>query len=384
MLSLKVKGEAYQNFLLGFRSEATKESYVKKLNQFLVHARIDPDELLERAEENPRALEKLVLEYAEVRRSQVSGSTLSQLRDSLKHFYTMNDLENALNWRKLGKLMPRAKKSGGDRAPSIEEIRKIIEHADLRMRGVLQLLVSSGIRIGAVDHLRWVDLQSIRIDKESFASITAYRGENEQYPTFITPECFNTLLEYRRLRESEGETITPQSPLIRLRKWNRAAQGQKGEALCVSSKALRNEIGTLLRKAGLREPNQRLHEFKQVHGFRKFFRTRCENAGVSSMIVEMLMGHRVGLGSNYLKPTTDELARHYLKAIPYLTVSETYEVKHEVDKKVTERIAARDKKVVELERMGLELQDRLDKMEKQVQQIRALVEGLSTATKRSR
>ena len=42
-----------------------------------------------------------------------------------------------------------------------------------------------------------------------------YRGSVEEYVTFVSPECYDTLMRYRRLREGIGESITAGSPLIR-------------------------------------------------------------------------------------------------------------------------------------------------------------------------
>ena len=37
------------------------------------------------------------------------------------------------------------------------------------------------------------------------ARLTIYRGENEKYVTFVTPECFSALKQYKTSRESIGE-----------------------------------------------------------------------------------------------------------------------------------------------------------------------------------
>jgi len=39
------EGQALDNFLKGFRSEETKESYSKKLRVYLEHHRLNPDDL---------------------------------------------------------------------------------------------------------------------------------------------------------------------------------------------------------------------------------------------------------------------------------------------------------------------------------------------------
>ena len=48
------------------------------------------------------------------------------------------------------------------------------------------------------------------------------------------------------------------------------------------------------------------------HGLRKFFKTQCEQAGMKSLHVEMLMGHNVGLASNYYRPPESDLLEDYM------------------------------------------------------------------------
>jgi hypothetical protein len=93
-------------------------------------------------------------------------------------------------------------------------------------------------------------------------------------------------------------------------------------------------LGHLLWKVGLRSEKKRTHEFKLAHGFKKSFNSRCELAGVKTLNIEILLGHRVGLSSSYYKPTSEELFDDYRKAIPYLTLSKVEEVKQESRRKL--------------------------------------------------
>ena len=59
------------------------------------------------------------------------------------------------------------------------------------------------------------------------------------------------------------------------------------------------------------------YEFQTDHGFRKWFKTRCEISGMKSINIEVLMGHSIGISDSYYKITEDELLREYLKAIRF-------------------------------------------------------------------
>lgn len=376
-----VEGKALENFLMGFRSGATMESYLKKLRAFIEWSGIPADEIIAIASSEPRRLERMLLEYVEMLKIRgASGSTIRQSIQAVKHLLVMNDLENSLGWGKLSKMMPRARKVGLDRAPTKDEIRKLLEHADVRMRSLILLLASSGIRVGSVEHLKWRHVSEVVYGGYRFAKLVVpvSKGDAEAYLTFMTPEAYEALLDYRRLRESEGEHVTPDSPLIRVSKWSRTYE--KGAPLPVSSKSLRNEIERLWIRAGVRSKGRKRHEFQMVHGFRKFFATRLENAGVGRLLVEILLGHKVSLASSYYKPDEKELMQAYAKAIPDLTLSEAAEARNEMQKRVMES----NLKIAELERENIALQRKLEIFEEELKRLKDLVAKLTNSRRRKK
>jgi hypothetical protein len=83
------------------------------------------------------------------------------------------------------------------RAPTVEEIRKLIEYPDRRIKAIVYTMASSGIRIGAWDYLKWkhvtpMFLESVN-DETVAAKLLVYAGDAEEYYTFITPEAYNPL-----------------------------------------------------------------------------------------------------------------------------------------------------------------------------------------------
>ena len=67
----------------------------------------------------------------------------------------MNFDQPIINWKRVARGLPRARKFALDRIPHIEEIRKLCEYPDRRIRPIVYTMISSGIRVGAFDYLQW-------------------------------------------------------------------------------------------------------------------------------------------------------------------------------------------------------------------------------------
>ena len=64
-----------------------------------------------------------------------------------------------------------------DRAYTHEEIKKIIDVSGLRMKSIILLMASSGMRIGALPLLKLRNIEKIN----SIYKITVYEGSNEEH-----------------------------------------------------------------------------------------------------------------------------------------------------------------------------------------------------------
>ncbi|MGC2428774.1 MAG: hypothetical protein WA421_17195 [Nitrososphaeraceae archaeon] len=69
------------------------------------------------------------------------------------------------------------------------------------------------------------------------------------------------------------------------------------------------------------DSNKKRHEFQTDHGLRKWFKTRCELAGMKPINIEILMNHSTGISDSYYRATEAELLEDYLKAIDSLTIN---------------------------------------------------------------
>ena len=97
----------------------------------------------------------------------------------IKLFCDMNDI--LLNWRLITRGMPPGKRSANDRTPTLDEIRKLLEYRDIRIKPIVLVMVSSGIRLGAWAFLKWKHVTPLFNDQGVLlaARLIVYAGEPE-------------------------------------------------------------------------------------------------------------------------------------------------------------------------------------------------------------
>ena len=166
------------------------------------------------------------------------------------------------------------------------------------------------------------------------AKVIIYSGEPEEYFTFITPEAHNALLDWMDYRKSYGETINPESWLMRnLWKTTNTNWGARWGLATVPKQLQHDGVRSLLERAlrdmGLRKPlpaGVKRHEFKAAHGMRKFYDTNAKAAKMLNNMVELTIGHSLGVAKNYDRFTEEQVLEEYLKAVPSLTINEDPQV----------------------------------------------------------
>ena len=139
-------------------------------------------------------------------------------------------------------------------------------------------MASSGIRVGAWDHLKWSHVSPIIRDGTLLAAkINVYADEDDQYFTFITPEAYLSLESWMKHRRTCGEHVTKESWVMR-DLWNAAKLPKKEEKVKINkpiklqSEGIRRLVERALWAQGIRnelESARRRHEFETDHGFRK-------------------------------------------------------------------------------------------------------------------
>ena len=309
----------FDTFLESLRSNATRVSYRSNIRAVLGP---DPDVFLSMAPDEAKAL---LIDYIVKNRERVTGATLANKVLDVKAF--CDEYSKQLDWKVIRRKVPATRYVGVDRAPTVEEVRGMLKGCDKRETFVVLAMASSGIRVGAWDWLRVSDLAVL---DSGLGLLTVYRGEPEEYPALISPEAVAAWEDYRQEREKVGEKVLPGSPLVR-DKWDYDGVRYDRERVApdiarpLKSSALKHLVERAWRRSGLKSPAKG-GGVKACHGFRKFAKTQLSKAGLKWEDTEALLGHRMP----YYKPTIEHLEQEYLKAVPFLTISEVEQAKKEL------------------------------------------------------
>ena len=273
--------------MYALKSSEARRQYPRRLKLFFDFKGLRGIEFLKCLKEDINSEQDNVLRFLEfhkerVRRKELAAGTVKNYYRALKLFCEMNDVV-ALNWKKISRGLPRVKKSSNDRAPTLEELRKLVEYPDRRIKPIVFSMTSGAFRLGAWDYLRWKHVSPLANVKGEViaAKVIIYAEEEDEYYTFITPEAYNALKDWMDFRASYGEKIDGESWLMRDlwqttnqnygARWGLATNPKKLQSI-----AIKRLLSRALWEQGIRHvlpPGVKRHEWKGAHGYRKAFKS---------------------------------------------------------------------------------------------------------------
>ena len=336
--------DPYSMFLFALRSPKTREKCAGRLRMFFDFIDIPGDSMVERSKvfcdraknndndnnnSNGWAFGSIIqyMQHQKERaeRKEITAGTVKNYFQVIKLFCEMSDI--SVPWKRISRGLPKSRKFADDRAPTIEEISKILEYPDRRIKAIIYTMASSGIRVGAWDYLKWKHIIPIQKNGQVIAAkLTVYAGENDEYFTFISAEAYNELEKWKEYRILSGESVEVNSWVMR-NIWNTKkgyTRGLVSAPVKLKSEGVKRLVEDALWTQGLRkklDSDKRRHEFQTDHGLRKWFKTRCELAGMKPINIEILMNHSTGISDSYYRATEAELLEDYLKAMDSLTIN---------------------------------------------------------------
>ncbi len=233
-----------------------------------------------------------------------AASSIRRYHAGIKRWLETNRVK--IDWNEVEYLAPLPKRRNvvEDRMPTREELRKLMNAANLRMKVIIEMATSSGLRIGTLIGLKVEDL-----DFEADEKVVLIK---------VRPELSKTKIGHWALISDEARSFLEQYlETYKIKSgWVFPARG--GGPMTYNAVQLR--WGRLLRKTGLDMKSRNMHVL-HLHTLRKWFRTRLESYLTRSQI-EYLMGHlkKEYLDGSYFRPPSNELITSYKAAMHRLYI----------------------------------------------------------------
>jgi integrase len=244
--------------------------------------------------------------------------------------------------------------------PDLDEIKQILNYCDIRTKAIINVALSSGMRIGEITQLLPED---VHLDESpTRINVRSEIAKNDKMrTTFITPETTDVLREWLRKKD---EYIEDSMKSFNFKHSQIIKNKETNEIFPFSPHRVREAFNTACENAGFTDTTMMKGDFDlpryykkdhkhyrerrhlRFHNLRKFFRTYFGN----SDLAEHLMGHS-GYLSQYRDYNNKQLAKEYMKYVGNVTIYERTPDLTEVNKELAEK----DKQIQELNKKIEEL-----------------------------
>src|SRR5215204_755337 len=163
--------DAWTMYLYSLKSPVSKQKYPQRLAKFFAFADLPQDIPIEEqsnmfiskasaaiADADPNWAFNTILKFVmaqleRVNRKEIVIATLRGYLKAIKLFCEVAEIP--IVWKRITRGLPRGRKFADDRAPTIEEIRRLCEYPDRRIKAIIYSMASGGFRVGAWDYLKW-------------------------------------------------------------------------------------------------------------------------------------------------------------------------------------------------------------------------------------
>ena len=159
-------------YLFALKSPLTEEKYQKRIEKFFDFIGLEGKTIegkrlrfvnKSEIEGNQwvfnNILKFMLYQIDRVNKKEIVGSTVQNYVKSIKLFCEMADIN--IHWKKITRGLPKGKSFADDRIPTDDEIQRLLEYPDRRIKAIVYTMTSSGIRLGAWDYLKWGDIRPI-------------------------------------------------------------------------------------------------------------------------------------------------------------------------------------------------------------------------------
>ena len=294
-------------------SHQTLYQYIYSIDRFCKSINEKPDDLIQKCKTNAGLQDQqqtqIVIQQiddfiGDLQADKLAPGTIGNYVKGVKCLFRRNglSLELPFNFSKRVKYR--------DRAPTPEELQKLVEIADIREKVIISVLGLSGMRIGTLVKLEYrhvmKDLESGTTSICLHIESDIVKGKYGDYETFLGYEAVNYLKTYLEIRERgtrkiPPETLLPNSPLVR--------NARNHIPTPITESQVHRIVNKLYKKAGIIGQTTSRRYRVRPHSIRKYFKTQMMALGtINSDYIDYMMGHVTdtyndiqGLGKEHLR-----------------------------------------------------------------------------------
>lgn len=274
-------------------SEQTADHYLRWLAVYCDHRGLAPNELISEFKRDNKVSQDELQRFIVGLSKQMSPNSRHLILSSVKSWFRNSDI-----------LIARKIKTGNmnstptlvdERVPTQEELRSIINHANIRTRAAISLIAFAGIRFGAISGLVLSDLADIKIEngkvvilKEPMRiNVRAELSKNGMpYFTWLIKEGCDYLKSYF----DSSQTLTLDSPVIGVGENTKAFGHFSKKGSEMSSKTIAQAIRNTMRSAGFKA---------RPYILRSYFATALQNGKVTKSRRDFYAGHKGDMEETY-------------------------------------------------------------------------------------
>jgi len=283
----------WRSFLEGHDSK-TREIYDDAVNYFLeANGFKDLTQALSYLKRNKNSEEKIANFISYLRERKLSPNTVRLYLSGIKNLLTLYDI--SFNPLKVRGFMPK-KRLIRDLKPIPKDLlARVLPLMRQNKRLLIWFLFSTGCRVGEALNLRIRDLD---LDSDPPRAEVETEKTLEKRIVFIPSDLAKALREWIKNKD-------PQSYVF---------HNERGPQYPLAINHVRSAFQSALKRleALKRDKSDRGWEYS-LHSLRKTFKTVLQNAGMDGLMIELLMGHDVGIDRHYYKPTIEEIAKEWKK-----------------------------------------------------------------------
>jgi len=315
-------------------SKSTHDNYTHGLRLFCDFTGLTPIQLLEEAESEitngtlmrQRKIKGYLITFRSMLKDRgLAPKTIGNIMTGVNSFYRFNDVDLPnLNNRKQFSPKPLKKNT---RWLEKSDVQAILDHAGVRDRAIILIMVSSGL--SQVDVLN-LQIKDVKIGYDEHTGITTLSVRriktDYDFTTFLSPEASKAVFNWIELRQKHEKSKVRSDDDFLFTK--RDVPDSYLETYDDSVRRL-DKYGLMaifrrLARATGQETDKGTWSLVRAHNLRKYFNSTLLNNGADIFFTDYLMGHKIDqMHEAYYRADPKKLREKYIKYLPFLSIEDT-------------------------------------------------------------